>query len=95
MLLCQLLLLSIQQQQQETAEAETVQGRAAGVEGAEDVEGFFSCRKNKVVGRACTAAVEAVVEGVEVLAAARCSPSTFILLEVSVWGVSPPTEGVC
>ena len=34
------------------------------------VEKYCSGRKNDVIGRACTAAVEAVVEGAKVLAAA-------------------------
>ena len=71
-----------------------VAGGAAGVEGAAGVQEVCSGRKNEVIGRACTAAVEAVVEGAEVLAAAFRSPSTFVLLEVSIRGVSPHSEGV-
>ena len=71
-----------------TAAAGTVAGGAAGV------EKVCSRGKNEVIGRAGTAAVKAVVEGAEVLAAAFCSLSTFILLEVSTRGVSPHTEGV-
>ena len=67
-------------------------GAVAG--GAEGMEEVSSGRKNEVIGRACTAAVEAAVEGAEVLAAAFCSPSTFMLLEVSIRGASPHTEGV-
>ena len=62
--------------------------------GAADVKEVCSRRRNEVIGRACTAAVEAVVEGGEVLAAALCSPSTF-MLKVSIRGSSPHTEGVC
>ena len=58
------------------APGKAVAGGAAGVGGAEGVEEVCSGRKNEVIGRACIAAVEAVVEGAEVLAAAFCSPST-------------------
>ena len=70
------------------AVAEAVAGGAAGV------EEVCSGRKNEVIGRACAAAVEAVAEGAEVLAAAFCSPSPFMLLEVSIQGVSLHTECV-
>lgn len=42
-----------------------------------------------------TAALEAVVEEAEVLAAAFCSPCTFMLLKVSMGGVSPHADVVC
>ena len=71
------------------AAAGTVAGGAAGV------EEVCSGRKNEVIGRVCTAAVEAVVEGAEVLVTAFCSPSTFTSLDVSIWGVSRRTERVC
>ena len=45
------------------AAARAVAGRAAGVEGAAGVEEVCSGQKNEVIGRAYTAAVEAVVEG--------------------------------
>ena len=67
-------------------------GAVAG--GAAGVEEVCSGQKNKVIGRARTAAVEAVVEGAEVLAAAFYSPFTF-MLEISTRGVFPHTEGVC
>ena len=63
--------------------------------GAAGVEKVDSGRKNEVIGRDCTAAVEAVVEGAEVLATAFFFPSTFMLLEVSIRGDFPPTEGMC
>ena len=78
-----------------TAAGRAVAGGAACVEGAEGVEEVCSGRKNEVIVRACIAAVKAVAEGAEVLAAAFCSPSTFMLLEVSIRGVSPHTESVC
>ena len=58
------------------------------------VEKACSGRKNEVIGRACSAAVDAVVGGAEVLAAAFCSPSTFMLLEVAIRGVCPHTGRV-
>ena len=76
LLLRQLLLLST------AAAARTVAGGATGV------EKVCLGRNNEVIGRACIAAVEAVVEGAEVIAAAFRSPSTFMLLEVSIRGVS-------
>ena len=77
------------------AAAGAVAGGAGGVEGTAGVEKVYSGPKNEVIGRACTAAVEAVVEGAEVLAAVFCSPYTFLLLEVSIRGVYPHAEGVC
>ena len=74
-----------------TAAAGAVAGEAAAVEGAAGVEEVCSDRKNEVIGHACTAAVEAVVERAEVLAAAFCSPSTFMSLEASIRCVSPHT----
>ena len=76
------------------AAAGAVARGASGVEGAAGVAEVCSGRRNEVIGCACTAAVEAVVQGAEVLAAVFCSPSTFLLLEVSIRGVSPHTEGV-
>ena len=77
------------------AAAGAVAGGATGVEGAADVETVCSGRKNEVIGRPCTAAVEAVVEGAKVLAAAFYSPATFMMLEVSIRGLSPYSEGAC
>ena len=54
------------------------------------LEEVCSRRKSEVICGACTAAVEAVVEEVEVLAAAFCSPCAFMLLE----GASPHAD-VC
>ena len=62
--------------------------------GAAGVAEVCSGRKNEVIGRACIAAVEAVAEGAEVLAAAFFSPSTFMLLEVSI-RVFFPAHRVC
>ena len=74
-----------------TAAAE---GAVAVAGGAAGVEKVCSDRKTAVIGRACTAAVEAVVEGAEVLPAAFCYPSTFMLLELSIRGV-PRAQRVC
>lgn len=77
--------------------ATIVQATAAArgaVAGEAGVEEFCSGRKNEVSGRACTAAVQAVVEEAEVFAAALFS-LLFMLVEVSARGVSPYREGVC
>ena len=67
----------------------------AGV-GASCVEEVCAGPKKEVIccGACAAAAVKAAVEGAEVLAAAFCSACTFMLLGVSMRGVSPHTAAV-